>query len=335
MKEQVNFKSVSFIVVFISIFLFSTTFVSAQVVKPVQRGPGPATPKGPSAGGVKQPAKPKSATKAIDEARKRRKKKDALREKSEEEAKKTSSTRPTPTAVTSLKVKFEPVKSGELKIVSTKWSTVAKKGKKPFTVFTVEVENLTDSYISVQNLVMYCKSIKPLDRKDKRRIPMFPMVLNRFCGKGMLASPIRPHKRQKLTFTGPFAARLSSDIKGSVGEYVKFTPTGGINIDPIKVVRWSTSQTRSNGKEHMGLFIVLENKASYPVQAEIKVSLDKMKYSGGKTFFMTQAALKAKERKTLILRTIPDQGLPSSDPARNLLPDSFEVRSVEVVDVQY
>ena len=87
--------------------------------------------------------------------------------------------------------------------------------------------------------------------------------------------------------------------------------------------------------DHQGLFVTVQNRSDDRVTAKLKVTLSGLSSVGGQTFFFSTTTIGAKERKNLALRTIPDEGVPRDDPARQTMPESFKVQNVEVVDIQY
>jgi hypothetical protein len=120
-----------------------------------------------------------------------------------------------------------------------------------------------------------------------------------------------------------------------VGKYVKFKPKSPLNWDPVQVDGWRVGATETQGTPHQGLFVTLVNDAAHPVRARLRVELADVAPQGGSLFFFSEVSLREGERKNAILRTIPDEGIPTSDRAREMLLEDFKVRRVEVVDTLF
>jgi hypothetical protein len=301
---------------------------------PPRSTPGPAGPTGGRVTGGSTPrdnSKPRAVTTTdLDEARKRK------RRKEERDNQQTSGTSaPAAATGTGMPLIFQSLTPNDVRLMSTHYELVAKRGQHPFTEVKVLVANLTDSYISVQELRLNGRRVTPLDVNDGRDVPLFPLELDRFADSNRLNAPIPPRQRKTYTFAFPFAIKSPSDLDARISRYVKFTTAQRVDWSPLKVVDWSTPETVTNGKKHQGMIITLQNKADFPVNARVKVSLNGVDFAGGKTYFLSDVAFKKNERKTLVLRTIPDQGLPPGSPDREQLPERFKVKKVEIADLQF
>lgn len=294
--------------------------------------PGPAGPTGGRSNGGSAPvdnSKPKATTTTdLDEARKRKRRKD-------ERDNQVLPSTPAPAASTAMPLIFQSLTANDVRVMSTSFDTEAKRGLHPFTVVKVLVANLTDSYISVQEIRLNGRRVTPLDDKDGRRIPLFPLGLDRFADAGRLNAPIPPRLRKTYSFAFPFALKSPSDLDARISRYVKFVTAKPVDWSPLKVVDWTTPETVTNGKKHKGLIVTLQNKADFPVNGRIKVSLNGVDFAGGNTFFFSDVGFEKNERKTVVLRTIPDEGLPPGNPERENMPERFKVKKVEIADLQF
>ena len=124
-------------------------------------------------------------------------------------------------------------------------------------------------------------------------------------------------------------------MKVDIHRYVKFKALTPIKANPVRIVRWEAVPTRTSGEKHLGMVIALENKVAHDVKARLKVALADVASAGGNTFFFQDVKLKARESRNVILRRLPDEGIPSDDPRRIGRIPSFEVRSVVLEDVLY
>lgn len=300
--------------------------------------PGPAQPppKSPPSGmppkAQGSPKTQKPTLKDLDEKRIR------VRDKHEKAKQNTSSTGNTPAPnvpSTPPGLEIEPNEKGDVRIASTSWRIEARKGKRPFTVLTIKVANNTDRFISVRDFRVEGRNLAVLDPMDTRPLPPMPLVLKRFSDVNRIPAPMGPRGRQTLTFALPFALKSTADLKARVGRYVKFKVRNPLDWEPVNVVRWETGQTISKGRNHQGLFLVVENKAAYPVKARLKVTLDDLESAGGGSLFFHQVALDPKERKTVMVRTIPDEGCLPGDPRREMYPEIFKVKNVGIADLQF
>ena len=312
------------------VFLSTGGDLSAQGLGGGVKSPAPPSrpqPKAPgnSAGGARKP-KP-TTTKDLDEARKRR---------SEKRGREESSRAETPVAPAGgLPFRFESFSKGDIRVLSTSWKTEERKGRKPFTVVSVRIANQTGSWISMKDVILTGQHVTPLDSKDERPLPVFPLRLNRFSGQAGVPLPVPPRGLQTITFTLCCAVKSTSVLRAEAGECLRFRLERPFDWNPVRVIDFKAVPTSSNGRPHKGLFVTLENEADHPVRARLKIALDGLPSLRGGTYFYSALSLRVGERKTLVLRTIPDESLPSGDPDRNTMPSDFQVRSVEVADMQF
>ncbi len=226
-------------------------------------------------------------------------------------------------------------KPKDIDVLSTKCKTWARNGQNPFTVLTVKLRNKTSMFISIRELRVSGSRLMLLDDKDKRSLPGFPFFVRRFSDPGGLPLPIPPRSTGTMTFAFPFALSSGSLIRAEVCDFVKFKANASVDWKPVRVIGTEISKTVTHGREHMGLLITVENSSIYPVTSKLRIDLDKLTAFGGKTFFHSEVELQGKERKTLIFRTIPDEGLPMDDPQKETMPDHFRLIDAEVVDCQF
>lgn len=293
-------------------------------------GPKTSQPKGNS--GAKTPARQGgSSLKELEEARIRERER---REGAEDEE---ESTRPEPEAdkAVARTIEYLPLDDNDLKVLSMSWSTEARRGSRPFTVLKMRVANRTNNLLSLQRFRLTGPVPVPFRDDDDRPLPRLPSDVNRFDDILGLSRPIQPHSTQSLTFAFPYALKPGSDIKAEVDKYVKFKTNVPFDWNPVKVIRWTTCPAQSGGVSHQGLFVTVENRSDDRVKAKLKVTLDGVASAGGRTFFFSTLSLGANERKNVALRTIPDEGVPLDDPARQTMPESFRIEKVEVADIQY
>jgi len=322
------------------IFLIFDPAASAQGV----RGSGPRAP-GPRAPATPKPAQPGGAsntpktgggkqrvtTEDLDEARLRERERLERLKKDDDSSGKTT---PVPSKP-SLNLVFEPVLPGDVQIISTTWKRGAPRGKNPFTVLKVNVMNTSSSYISVQSLILDGSRIRPLDVQDDREMPSFPIDISPFDDATGLRSPIPPRSRQDFVMALPFAIKPTSRLRAEVGRCVKFRSIIPVEWQPVCIRGWNTVSTSSGGVTHLGMFVNVDNTGSFPVTARLKISLADVEAAGGKTFFFATLKLGEQQRRSLIVRGIPDEGRPIDDKAREMRPETFKVIAIEVADVQF
>lgn len=333
---------------FAAIVLFSCFLLQDAAAQ--NTPPGPATPPRPGnvpsrpspgrpgqvkeAPPAKEPLPSKGPNRSLEElelARKRRLEK--LRRLAEEESKKAIRVPPVlpklPWSAT-----FQPPGKNDLDISST-WKIKAGKGKRPFTLLTVRIKNRTNSYLSLADLLLDGERLTPLDKKDKRMIPDFPMRLNRFADEDRMPGPVPPRGTRTLTFAFPFALDRKSKLNTLAGKYYKFLPASKVEWDPVRVVGWEVVDTMSRGQNHQGLLVTVKNRADYPVTVKLMADLAEATFAGGETLFLSEVTLQAKERKRMIFRSIPDEGAASGSTERDARPDNLRIRSITVADIQF
>ncbi len=231
-------------------------------------------------------------------------------------------------------VTFQPHGKRDLDVY-TSWKVKAVKGKRPFTLLTVKIKNRTSSYLSMTDLLLDGEKIAPLDATDPREIPVFPFRLNRFRDSDRLPAPVRPRDSRTLTFTLPFALEKKSTLNALAGKYFKFIPQSKVDWEPVRIIGWDVVKTRSRGHDHQGLIVTVENRASYPVNAKLTAELEEATFAGGETLFQSEVSLLAKEKRRLIFRSIPDEGVKPGSLDREARPDRLRVRTVTISDIQF
>jgi len=307
---------------------------------PPKAVPAPAQPKTKSIGGNKtqKPGKPKAATlKDLDEARKRRREKleKIEAESSDAEAQPVVAPKAIPKVSSPWNLIFQLPDDKDVKVLSTSWETMSRRRANPFTALSVELSNRTGSYICVDEIVLNGSKVTVFDDNDKRPLPVLPLTMKRFSSSGRLASSIPPHSHRLFTFALPMAYKSPTALKAEIGEYVKFTTRDSMNMDPVRIRKWCTAKTESDGKEHEGLFITVENTAGHPVKVRLKVIHSEPTSSFERTFFFAEVSLGENETRTMVLRTIPDEGIPKGHTHKSMRPERIDVCAVEVMDVQF